>query len=106
MALRSFLMFVFGLCATVFLTEVGKISSGVLRPNFIDLCDPNVTCAGRDPGRDCISRLSGCMRTDDGLARPDSSLAAINSNCNRRRRRRNGSERRASKSYGDSVQMR
>ena len=50
-ALRSFLMFVFGLCATVFLTEVGKISSGVLRPNFIDLCDPNVTCAGRDPGR-------------------------------------------------------
>ena len=43
-SLRSFLLFVFGLCATVFLTEVGKISSGVLRPNFIDLCRPNVTC--------------------------------------------------------------
>ena len=45
---RSFLLFVFGLCATVFLTEVGKISSGVLRPNFIDLCRPNVTCRGRE----------------------------------------------------------
>ena len=48
MSARSFLLFVFGLCATVFLTEVGKISSGVLRPNFIDLCRPNVTCRGRE----------------------------------------------------------
>ena len=51
MASRSFLLFVFGLCATVFLTEVGKISSGVLRPNFMDLCRPNVTCRGRDAGK-------------------------------------------------------
>jgi phosphatidate phosphatase len=43
---RSFLTFLFGLCSTVFLTELGKISSGVLRPNFIDLCRPNVTCGG------------------------------------------------------------
>ena len=48
---RSFFAFLLGLCVTALLVELGKISSGVLRPNFISVCQPNVTCQGEDPNK-------------------------------------------------------
>jgi phosphatidate phosphatase len=35
----------FGVVATSVLTDVMKVSIGGLRPNFIAICQPNVTCA-------------------------------------------------------------
>lgn len=49
-SLSSFGLYLFGLCLSVFLTELGKRFSGVLRPNFLALCRPNVTCSSEmDP---------------------------------------------------------
>ncbi len=68
-SLRSFATFLFGLCSTVFLTEVGKVSSGVLRPNFLALCRPNVTCdsvADKSVYIDDYVCLNGAEDEDDG----------------------------------------
>lgn len=44
-------MYLLGLSVTVLLVEAGKIWSGVLRPNFWALCQPNVNCSIGDPYR-------------------------------------------------------
>lgn len=46
--IHSVVLFVLGLGITVFLTELGKISTGILRPNFLAICRPNVTCGEGD----------------------------------------------------------
>lgn len=40
----EFQLFFFGLCCTIFITGLGKITGGRLRPHFIDKCQPNVDC--------------------------------------------------------------
>jgi phosphatidate phosphatase len=40
---RSFVDFLFGCVASQLVTDVGKYSIGRLRPNFIAVCNPNVT---------------------------------------------------------------
>jgi phosphatidate phosphatase len=42
---RLFLLFVYGVVAASVVTDVLKVSVGMLRPNFIAVCQPNVTCA-------------------------------------------------------------
>lgn len=46
---RHFFLFLLGLASTVMLTEMGKLSSGILRPNFLAMCAPNVSCASEPP---------------------------------------------------------
>ena len=46
---KGFYYALFGLCATVFMTELGKRYAGVLRPNFLAVCQPDVDCAAEDP---------------------------------------------------------
>jgi len=42
-ALRVVCLYLFGLIVTEFVTEVGKLSVGRLRPHFIDVCKPDFT---------------------------------------------------------------
>ncbi len=42
---KVFLFFLIGFCSTVFLFELGKVTTGILRPNFMAVCRPNVTCS-------------------------------------------------------------
>ena len=48
-AVRVFLLYLLGFCVTVLLFELGKASTGVLRPNFMAVCRPNITCSEADP---------------------------------------------------------
>lgn len=41
---KLYLYFLLGFCISILLVELGKISTGVLRPNFFSVCRPNVTC--------------------------------------------------------------
>ncbi len=43
--LKTFAAFLLGLCTTALFVEVGKASSGVLRPNFMAVCQPDVDCS-------------------------------------------------------------
>lgn len=41
---KNFAAYLLGLCSTALIVEVGKCSTGVLRPNFMAVCRPNITC--------------------------------------------------------------
>lgn len=43
------ILFVFGATASVSITSVAKYTVGRLRPHFLALCRPNITCEGRSP---------------------------------------------------------
>lgn len=47
--LRTFGLFLLGFSVMVMLVELGKITTGILRPNFVDACKPSVDCAEEDP---------------------------------------------------------
>ena len=66
-AVRNFLMFLLGLCITALLVELGKAYSGVLRPNFLAVCNPNITCSDQDPFKYHINYR--CQNTEDGDCR-------------------------------------
>ncbi len=47
---RSLIDFLFGCAASQLVTDIGKYSIGRLRPNFIDVCGPNIdfsNCSGQ-----------------------------------------------------------
>lgn len=68
--LIGFGMFLFGLCVTALIVDLGKVSSGVLRPNFLAMCQPNVTCANEDPHT--FQTSYQCTASQDGTC-PDCS---------------------------------
>jgi hypothetical protein len=42
------LLFLWGVVATSVLTDVIKVSVGMLRPNFLAICNPNITCTNSE----------------------------------------------------------
>ena len=42
------ILFIYGIVATSVLTDVLKVSVGMLRPNFLAICQPNVSCTSRE----------------------------------------------------------
>lgn len=47
-AFRLELLFLWGVVATSVLTDVIKVSVGMLRPNFLAICNPNITCTNSE----------------------------------------------------------